>query len=144
MFKRILVPLDGSPAAEAILPQATELARLTGAELVLLRVALPDEFPGDLLAEAQRRTVRDAEIYLHALEQRLKEEGFCVSTMKVRHGHPAEAIVDCAANCAIDLIAMSTHGRTGLRHMVMGSVAEKVLRAAPTPVFLVRSHGNDA
>ena len=143
MFKRILVPLDGSPAAEAILPQATELARLTGAALVLFRVALPDEFPGDLLTEAQHRALEDAEAYLHALKQRLKEEGFRASTVKVRQGHPAEAIVDCAANSAIDLIAMSTHGRTGLRHIVMGSVAEKVLRAAPTPVFLVRSHGKD-
>jgi len=75
MFKKILVPLDGSAVAEAILPQVTELARVHDAELVLLRVALAHEFPGSDPIEAQVRAVGEAEKYLEALRQELEGRG---------------------------------------------------------------------
>ncbi len=140
MFKRILVPLDGSVLAEAILTQVTELARVHDAELVLLRVALAHAFPGADPTEAQLQAVRESEKYLEVVEHELKEKGLRVSSV-VRYGHAADEILDHAAFAGIELIAMSTHGRTGVSRWVMGSVAEKVLRASTTPLLLVRAPG---
>ena len=143
MFKKILVPLDGSALAEAILPQVTELARVHAAELVILRVALAHAFPGADPTEAQLHAVRDSEKYLEGVEQGLKGGGLQVSSV-VRYGHAAEEILDHSAFAGIDLIAMSTHGRTGVSRWVLGSVAEKVLRASTTPLLLVRAPGAGA
>ena len=143
MFKKILVPLDGSALAEAILPQVTELVHVHEAELVILRVALAHGFPGADPTEAQLQAVRESEQYLEEVEQRLKEQGLRVSSV-VRYGHPAEEILDHAAFAGIELIAMSTHGRTGVSRWVLGSVAEKVLRASTTPLLLVRAPGAGA
>ena len=140
MFKKILVPLDGSALAEAILPQVTELARVHNAELVVLRVALAHAFPGADPTEAQLQAVRESEKYLEGVEQGLKGGGLHVTSV-VRYGHPAEEILDHAAFGGTDLIAMSTHGRTGVSRWVLGSVAEKVLRASTTPLLLVRAPG---
>ncbi len=137
MFKKILVPLDGSPLDESILPQVTELARAHSAELVLLRVALARGFPGADPTEAQVEAVREAEKYLEEVERDLRRDGLRVSTA-VRYGNAAEEILDHAAFAGIDLIAMSTRGRTGLARMVMGSVTEQVVRRAPCPVVTVR------
>ena len=140
MFKKILVPLDGSALAEAIVPQVVELARVHGAELVILRVALAHAFPGADPTEAQLQAVRESEAYLEGVEKGLKDRGFHVSSV-VRYGHAAEEILDHAAFAGIDLIAMSTHGRTGVSRWVLGSVTEKVLRASSTPLLLVRAPG---
>ncbi len=140
MFKKILVPLDGSAVAEAILPQVTELARVHDAEMVVLRVALAHSFPGADPTEAQLHVVQESEKYLEEVEQGLKGGGLRVSTV-VRYGHAAEEILDHAAFAGVDLIAMSTHGRTGVGRWVLGSVTEKVLRASSTPLLLVRAPG---
>jgi len=140
MFKKILVPLDGSALAEAILPQVTELARVPDAELVILRVALAHAFPGADPTEAQLQAVRESEKYLEEVGKGLKGAGLRVSSV-VRYGHAAEEILDHAAFAGIDLIAMSTHGRTGVSRWVLGSVAEKVLRASSMPLLLVRAPG---
>lgn len=140
MFKKILVPLDGSALAESILPQVTDLARLHDAEVVLLTVALAHAFPGADPTEAQLHAVREAEKYLETMERELKGRKVRVSVV-VRYGHAAEEILDHAAFAGIDLIAMSTHGRAGVRRWVLGSVAEKVLRASTTPLLLVRAPG---
>ena len=140
MFGKILVPLDGSPLAEAILPQVTELARVHGAELILLRVALAHGFPGADPTEAQLEAVREGEKYLEGVEKELASRGLRASRV-VRYGHAAEEILDHAAFGGIDLIAMSTHGRTGVGRWVLGSVAEKVLRASSTPLLLLRAPG---
>ncbi len=140
MFKQILVPLDGSALAEAILPQVTELARVHDAELVLLRVALAHAFPGADPTEAQLQAVRESEKYLEEVEKELKARGLRVATV-VRYGQAGEEILDHAAFAGIELIAMSTHGRTGVSRWVLGSVAEKVLRASTTPLLLVRAPG---
>ncbi len=138
MFARILIPLDGSPLAEGILPEVAELAKLHGAEVMLLRVALAHTFPGADATEAQVHAVEEAEGYLAQVERRLAAQGITVSGA-VRYGHAAEEILDHARARHVDLIAMCTHGRTGLLRIMLGSVAEAVLRASPVPVLLLRA-----
>jgi nucleotide-binding universal stress UspA family protein len=140
MLKRILVPLDGSPLAEAVLPQVKELAAFRKAEVVLLRVALAHTLPGVNAVDAQVHAVDEAQTYLAALEPDLIAHGLTVKSV-VRYGHAAEEILDHARAGDVDLIAMSTHGRSGIRRWVVGSVAETVLRHAPVPVLLVRLTG---
>ncbi len=141
MFRRILVPLDGSPLAEAILPQVTGLSHALGAEVILLRVALAHTFPGVdpiHLADEEVRVVEEAEAYLATAAERLVREGVNAKTA-VRYGQPAAEIIDHAAVEKADLVAMSTHGRSGLSRLVMGSVAEEVVRKAKIPVLLLRA-----
>jgi nucleotide-binding universal stress UspA family protein len=138
MFPRILVPLDGSALAEGILPEVAELARLHGAEVMLLRVALAHTFPGVDATEAQVHAVEEAEAHLAEVEHRLAVQGIRVSRA-VRYGHAPEEILDHARTRRADLIAMSTHGRTGILRLMLGSVAEAVLRASPVPVLLLRA-----
>ncbi len=140
MFKRILVPLDGSRLAEAILPEVAELARAIRAEVVLLRVAIAHVFPGIdpiHLADEEVRVVQEAEGYLSRVAERLAREAIGVKTT-VRYGEAAAEIVDQVATEGADLVAMSTHGRSGLSRLVMGSVAEEVVREARVPVLLLR------
>jgi nucleotide-binding universal stress UspA family protein len=140
MFRKILVPLDGSALAEAILPQVTELAKNVGAELLLLRVAIAHVFPGVDPTEEEVRVVREAEEYVEALADKLAKKG-ARTRRAVRYGKAAaEVIAHIAAN-EVDLVAMSTHGRSGLSRLVMGSVAEEVVRNAGVPVLLSRAPG---
>jgi nucleotide-binding universal stress UspA family protein len=138
MFRKILVPLDGSSLAEAILPQVTELAKGLGAEVLLLRVAIAHVFPGVDPTEEEVRVVHEAEEYIEALADKLAEKGVHVRTA-VRYGKPAEEILHHIADNAADMVAMSTHGRSGLSRLVMGSVAEEIVRNAGVPVTLVRA-----
>jgi nucleotide-binding universal stress UspA family protein len=140
MLSRILVPLDGSPIAESVLPQVVELANLRKAEVVLLRVALAHTLPGTNPADAQVRAVESAQGYLAKVETGLAAQGIAVQSA-VRYGHAAEEILDHTRTNGIDLIAMSTHGRSGFRRWVLGSVAENVARHAPVPVLLLRARG---
>lgn len=138
--ERILVPLDGSECAEKVIPKVEELAERKKEGICLLRVALAHTFPGADQTEAQVEVVREAEEYLHGLEERLKAKGFDVNA-HVRYGNEVEEILDHAAQKEIDLIAMSTPPHRGVRHFFRGCVAEKVLRHTPKPVFLVQCNG---
>jgi nucleotide-binding universal stress UspA family protein len=138
MFTRILVPLDGSVLAETILPEVVELAALHRAELILLRVALAHTLPGADQAQAQVRAVEEAEAYLGSIARRLAEQGVRASTV-VRYGRAAAELLDHLRAGGADCIAMATHGRTGIRRWVLGSVAETVLRSAPVPVLLLQA-----
>lgn len=137
MYQRILVPLDGSGLAEAILSDVVELATQHRADVVLLRVASAHARIGSDLTEAQVHAVAEAEGYLAEEEQRLAGRGIRVSSV-VRYGQPAEEILDHARTSGIDLIAMSTHGRTGLTQFVLGSVANKIIHTATVPILLCR------
>ena len=139
MYKRILVPLDGSPLAEGVLPHVQELARSIGAEVVLLRVAFAHIFPGADPIETQVTAVQEAEAYVADRATILQDAGVRAEG-KVRYGDPVEEIVDHVTWDHIDLIAMATHGRTGLKRVVLGSVAEQVLRRSPIPMLLLRVH----
>lgn len=136
-FQRILVPLDGSDCAENVFPMAEKLAAELKANIVLLRVALANTFPGVDPTEAQLKVVKEAEAYLQKVEDRLKAKGFKVDS-HVRYGNDAEEILEHATQKEIDMIAMTTHGRSGVKRFLLGSVAEKVLRYSPKPIFLVR------
>jgi nucleotide-binding universal stress UspA family protein len=136
-FERILVPLDGSECAEIVLPKVEKLATDLKASIALLRVAYAHTFPGADPTEAEVKVVREAEEYLRKIEERLKAKGFKVDS-HVRYGNDADEILDHAAQKDIDFIAMTTHGRSGVKRFLLGSVAEKILRHSPKPIFLVR------
>jgi nucleotide-binding universal stress UspA family protein len=136
-FERILVPLDGSECAENVLPKVEKLSTELKASIALLRVAYAHTFPGVDPTEAEVKVVREAEEYLRKIEERLKAKGFRVDS-HVRYGNDAEEILDHAAQEEIDIIAMTTHGRSGVKRFLLGSVAEKMLRHSPKPIFLVR------
>ena len=142
MYNHILVPLDGSPVAEQIFPQVQQLSKLTGAEIHLLRVVLVHTFPGVDPTDKQVEAVREAEDYLDGIRDKLQKEGLAVN-IHVRYGHEAEEILEHANQKGIDLVAMCTHGRTGVGRWTLGSVSERVLRHSPKPVLLVRSGKSD-
>jgi nucleotide-binding universal stress UspA family protein len=143
MFRRIVVPLDGSPLAEAILPEVQRLAANTPLEVVLLAVGQPPQtieerdghvrYLDDILAEQEQ----DLRTYLHTPAHWLNSYRIPVET-RVRFGDPAAEIVRCADEEAADAIAMCTHGRTGLDRLVHGSVAGTVLRSTRRPIVLLR------
>jgi nucleotide-binding universal stress UspA family protein/predicted transcriptional regulator len=157
-LRRVVVPLDGSALAEQALPLATELARRAGATVMLLtsihwatrlfganpglvdpttldRRALTHPYVQDYLTEVADEQAHE---YLDEIRQRLVEQGLTVQ-VAVRLEPAAEAILGCATQPAADLIVMTTHGRSGLRRWLLGSVAEQVLQRATTPVLLVRA-----
>ena len=146
MYTRILIPLDGSELAESALPEAEKLAKLTGAKLVLVRVidySSRDRFSDfGLLYEyqAMANALEEERVlatdYLGSLSARLSGEGYTVSS-KLVDGIAAKAIVSVAEPG--DVIAMATHGRTGMRRWFIGSIAEEVLRHSEVPVLLVRA-----
>ena len=140
MFKKILIPVDGSSFSEAVLPHAQTLAKKYDATVHLLRVQSPDPYEppwgAAVTAIPEPLQVRPAD-QLELLAQRLKIEGVSTS-IEVAEGHTAEAILDCAKHSHADLIAMTTHGRSGLSRWWLGSVADKVVRASHIPVLLVR------
>lgn len=145
MYERMLVPLDGSEAAEAILPFAEQVAGPLDTEVVLLRVIEPLN-PIEFVASAgvvapDIFTLRDmdAKTYLSAVERRLSKKGLRVRTRVAFGGPPAEEILAVARATSADLIAMATRGRSGLGRALFGSVAESVLRASPVPVLLIRT-----
>jgi nucleotide-binding universal stress UspA family protein len=148
MYQHILVPLDGSELSAAVLPHAEGLARRLTARIKLVRAAnLPASvladvdpmggpLPADLIEGALEAEVDDAKSYLTQVSEGLKGAGIDV-TWEVVEGDPARAIIDAALKNNCDLISMATHGRSGLERMVLGSVADRVLRDSHLPVLMV-------
>jgi nucleotide-binding universal stress UspA family protein len=130
LIKKILVPLDGSATGEAAITSAATLAKELGAELVLLRVWEP-------VATFSAHTSQSI-AYLDRIGKPMRKGGLKTSSA-VATGSAADQIIDYAEANAIDLIAMSTHGRTGLGRWVFGSVTDKVLHAGDTPVLVVHA-----
>lgn len=142
MYRRALVALDGSPVAEAIIRIILEIAGPLDMEVELVRVNRP--IPPEIIEGSRRVVVEaadtsriDAEEYLAAVAAELRQRGVRVS-VQVRCGQPAEEIVLAARETGADLIAMTTHGRSGFGRLLFGSVAEAVLRESRLPVFLMR------
>lgn len=148
MVKRILVPLDGSPLAERALTVAHRLAERAGGTLLVIRVPVPVPmtlrsypFSGPEVLwpeQAHDRGRWEAEEYLAQVAQELAGSSVPLRT-EIIGGDPASVITAVAKQQRTDLIAMSTHGRSGFSRWILGSVAEKVLRSAPCPVLVVRS-----
>ena len=145
MYKKILVPLDGSELAKTALDQAGKLAKTFDAEIVLFQVVpfmpiygSPELVTPLIVDEKQKET---AEKYLANLAEELRKKGLKVAAM-VRTGQQvAVEIIDFAKETGADLIIMCTHGRSGISRWVLGSIAHKVLTRAETPILLVRSKG---
>jgi nucleotide-binding universal stress UspA family protein len=138
--RRILVPLDGSDTSEAVLAHARKLAKADGSELVLLQVAnsAAEIFNDPAIAADDLQTVATADkSYMEALLARLKSEGVLAS-VEIRQGPVAETILEAATDMKVDMIAMSTHGRSGLQKLLMGSVTEWMIKNSPVPVLVIR------
>ncbi len=142
--RRILVPLDGSELAERALTPALELVEALGSDLHLLRVAtseralLQTESMAGVFADMESKEIGEAQDYLQEQVESVNLDAVQVSVESSKDS-VAGAIIDYAARQEIDLIVMSSHGRTGLQRWVYGSVAEKVLRSACCATMIVRS-----
>ena len=141
VIKKILSPVDFSDSGAAAVRAAEQLAHDTGAELLLLHVASDPMFA---LPDGGYALPRIIEEYEEAVRGRLAllTSGLrsdIVVSAKTVHGVPYRAIVDSAVSEQADLIVMGTHGRTGLSHLFLGSVAERVVRTSRVPVITVRN-----
>lgn len=127
--KRMVVPVDGSTLALGIAPRVAELAKAFRAEVTLVHVLPPKPAQGETVAHAERLVA--------AAKDRFQEEGLTCEAL-IRTGDAAEEILDAVRQRKADLIACSTHGRTGIARAVLGSVTEKLLRGAAVPMLVSR------
>lgn len=147
---RILVPLDGSKLSEQALQSAIQVARRCNGQLYLVHALnLPTNMGLQFLLESQEEVDElvdqwwhDAEAYLLATAEAVRLQGVEVKTQLI-HGEPDKVIDDLAKQGKVGIIAMSTHGRTGLQRWVYGSVASKVLRSVECPLLLVRAKADE-
>ncbi len=147
MYKKILVTLDGSALAECVLPHVAILARATGAEVTLVTVLTPEtclaaagptlEQIPEAVAERKEALKGEAQLYLERIANVFLKG--IVTHSALREGDVARQILACAEEEGFDLIAMATHGRSGIDRFIMGSVAERVLRGTFKPVLLIRA-----
>jgi nucleotide-binding universal stress UspA family protein len=148
MYKTILVPLDGSRRAERILPHVERLAMHYHATLIFLQVIEPPPLvvgpEGDITLHQQEvdRWVKQAEDYLAARKGEFQGRGIETRT-HVDHGPVVEAIIATAEREGADLIAIASHGRSGLSQVFYGSIAAGVLHRIDRPLLLIRSHGEE-
>jgi nucleotide-binding universal stress UspA family protein len=152
----MLVPLDGSELAEKALPPVKTLAEqfnIPAVEITLARVCEmftpPYHYPPqaslsweEYMNDEKKRAKDICHTYLSGVAEKLREERFTVH-VKVLDGNPAEALIEYDNKSNFDLIVMSTHGRTGISKWAMGSIADKVVKGANSPVFLLRSKSRD-
>ena len=147
LWRNILVPHDFSSSANHAAAIARDQAKLHGGKLLLLHVCdLPLDLGPDttvILAQGsepitmRHHVMSTAEAHLRDLAERLGKDGVAAEVF-VRVGKPADEILQCAAERGADTIVMGTHGRTGLRHLLVGSVTERVVRMSPVPVLTIR------
>jgi nucleotide-binding universal stress UspA family protein len=140
---KILVPLDFLPHSAEAVRRAMDLASRYSAEVVLVHVYQPAEYPmlpGDIVYDEHQaeRVGAEARARIEAVRREVDPTGRRVST-RVVQGAPARTIVDLASDESFDLIVMGTHGRTGMGRIVLGSIAEEVVRRAPCAVLTVKS-----
>ena len=142
MYKRILVPLDGSKLSEAVLPHVEEIAKGLNCEIVLLHVVpLPvpvfdtptSPFDHNLLRDQENEAKR----YLKEMCAKLELDEARV-TYLVREGDVTQVILETAQDQQVDLIAISTHGRSGALRWLLGSVTDRIVRNSPIPVLAIR------
>lgn len=143
-YKKILVSLDGSALAEAALPHAQALARDEEAEIILLRVSVDPaaEFSfsdpsiaNNIIEEMEAETLA----YMQSARGKLQRAGFRTSFL-IRQGPVAETILEVASEIPADVIVMSTHGRSGMKRWLLGSVADRVVTHSTIPVMTIHPH----
>jgi nucleotide-binding universal stress UspA family protein len=153
-FRHLLIPLDGTPLAERMIERAVELGSLFDADYTLLRVVRPVLVAGvpamvgsvgeeahallNRMEQIQEQLRRTAAAYLEGVAGRLRGRGLRVQTRVAVDEQPGAAVVREAADPVIDLVALETHGRHGVSRMLLGSVADKVIRGAARPVLVHR------
>jgi nucleotide-binding universal stress UspA family protein len=141
MYKKILVPLDGSELAEKALDHAEKLAKAFDAEIILFQVVpfMPMYGPPDLVMPliVDDKQKERAERYLTNLAEEMKTRGHKVTAIVKTGQQVAVEIIDFAKKSGVDLIVMCTHGYSGITLWVLGSVAHKVLTRAETPILLI-------
>jgi nucleotide-binding universal stress UspA family protein len=153
MYKKIMVPLDGSDLAECVLPHLETIARgCQIATVVFVRVVDPDLPPANYLAggefglyktdfdQLKKHRESEAEDYLKKLQSRINCSWAKVES-RVLVGKVAEALADYATKNGVDIILIASHGRSGISRWVMGSVADRLLRSACVPVLMIRAPG---
>ncbi len=145
MFKHLLLPTDGSAGSERAIARALELARECGVKVTGLHVVQPFHLVShDIDMVEQTRASFEANVrargrqYLDAIERGAEELGVEVSTRIVVADHPYRAIIDTARTAGCDLIVMASHGRRGMRAVLLGSETQKVLTHGNTPVLVLR------
>jgi nucleotide-binding universal stress UspA family protein len=143
MLKTILLPLDGSSLATRALPYAAALARRAGATIVLVEAVQSDTQPNRSLTATEIRTIAVADGSLGKVASQLRVAGV-TATVHVSSENPVAAILDAAQLHRVDVIVMSTHGRSGIGQLVYGSIAADILRHADVPVLLVPATSNHA
>ncbi|HET7008138.1 MAG TPA: universal stress protein [Candidatus Binatia bacterium] len=138
ILKKILAPTDFSELSAEGVRYACHLAKEVGAQVIVMNVIILDETNTIAKGEVESHKARLGEFVTKTVPHRGAD-------LKVREvvvaGHPSTAIIDCAENEHIDLVVMSSHGRSGLSRMLIGSVTDKLLRAAKCPVLVVPAHG---
>ncbi|MCB9003858.1 MAG: universal stress protein [Ardenticatenaceae bacterium] len=143
--KRILVPLDGSELAEKALPPAVSLAHALGVEIVILGVIPPAHLTIETTTMKQQADYleshesEDAQAYMQTIRASLSGQNL-INQVETIKGPVAETIIDYANTHRIDLIVMSSHGRSGIGRWIFGSVTEKVLRGASVATFVIRGN----
>jgi len=148
MYKKILVPLDGSELAECVLPHVDSITKGCGAESVVFVRVLDTDTSSSAYAyigESMRKEIaesneKSAREYLDQVVSRVKLDGVKVQEQLIT-GKAAESIAEYATKNSVDLIAIATHGRSGVSRWAWGSVADRILRSACVPVLMVRAPG---
>ena len=149
MYKKLLVPLDGSKLAECVLPHVESIARGCAVEeVVLVRAVEPFRrlsgedyvFTDAEAKEFSQQHITNAREYLDTVAGRISLEGIRVEKQLIK-GRPAESIAEYASGSDIDLITIATHGRSGISRWAWGSVADRVLRSSCVPVLMIRAPG---
>jgi nucleotide-binding universal stress UspA family protein len=142
MYERILVPLDGSPLSESILPYVQSLAKALNAEIILLQVIVepstefdPHTSPLSPAIELKMEKAETRE-YIKAVCTNLEKQGLR-ATYLIRDGAVGDMILEVADTMKADMIAMSTHGRTGLLHLLLGSITEWMIKHSRVPVMVI-------
>lgn len=148
MYKTILVPLDGSKRAEAILPHVEELAQRYGAKIIFLQIVEDILLVGHIEAvdiskyeEEHDRRISEAELYLAGVGGEFKEKNISVKQIVSHGGAIVQSILDAAEREGVGLIAMASHGRSGLARVFYGSVTAGILQRVDRPLLIIRSRG---
>ncbi len=148
MYKKIMVPLDGSQVAECVIPHIETIAKKSTTKVELVSVIEPLEIPtkgkialsDDEIKQIETEGKKEAAKYLEQVSDQLTQAGIKVDTV-ILSGRAADRLVRYAVNNGVDLIIMATHGRSGISRLFWGSVAEKILRATDIPVLLIKTTG---
>jgi nucleotide-binding universal stress UspA family protein len=134
-LRRILVPLDGSTHAEQVLLPAQRLAAVDGARLILARALVCHQHSSDTAIIRQKQEI---ETYLKEIATRLETQGITIDIAVGTADQPARALLNLSRELQADAVALATRGQGGWQRLIMGSVADKIIRASPVPVLVVR------